>query len=426
MRLILFSLVASLLAATAALAGDVRAVRWDGPIGPVTAGYLEREIADANREQAELLVIGLDTPGGLDTAMRSIVRDIGTSAVPVAVWVGPSGSRAASAGCVIGLAAHLLLMAPGTNIGAAHPVSIGGGGVDSVMAGKVAHDAAAYVEALARQRGRNAEWARDAVEKSASISAEEAVRLRVADTLAADLPALLRALDGRPVTTATGPRVLATAGARLIEIRPDWRTDLLALLNDPNVAYILMLLGVYGLFFELANPGALFPGIFGAISLILGLYALSNLSLNYAGLMLIAAGLIMLLLEIKIVSHGLLAIGGVTALLLGSLMLVDSPFPFFRVSPGVIIPAVAITAAFFLFLVGKGILAQKRPLSTGTGALVGRTGTVRSRLAPRGTVFVDGTHWTADAVDGSGPIEPDTPVTVVGVEHLVLKVRRAS
>lgn len=424
MRLMLSALLAGLLAATVSLAADVRAVRWDGPIGPVTASYLKREIAAANRGGAELLVIGLDTPGGLDTAMRGIVREIGGSAVPVAVWVGPSGSRAASAGCVIGLAAHLLLMAPGTNIGAAHPVSIGGG-VDSVMAGKVVHDAAAYVEALARERGRNAGWARDAVERSASIPAEEAVHLHVADTLAADLPALLRAVDGRRVTTAAGPRTLSTAGARLIEIRRDWRTDLLALLNDPNVAYILMLLGVYGLFFELANPGALFPGIFGAISLVLGLYALSNLSLNYAGLLLLVAGLIMLLLEIKIVSHGLLTVGGVTALLFGSLMLIDSPLPFFRVSLGVIVPAVVVTAAFFLFLVGKGILAQKRPHSTGFEALIGRSGTVRLRLAPRGTVFLDGTHWTADAVDGSSPIEPGAPVTVVGVEHLVLKVRRA-
>lgn len=424
MRLTLLALLAGLIAVPAAKAGEVRTVRWDGPIGPVTAGYLNRQIVAANRDGIELLVIGLDTPGGLDTAMRSIIKEIGASRVPVAVWVGPSGSRAASAGCLIGLAAHLLVMAPGTNIGAAHPVSIGGGAIDSVMAGKVAHDAAAYAEALARERGRNAEWARDAVEKSAAVSAEEAVRLQVADFLARDLPELLRTADGRHVTTAAGGRDLATAGARLVLVRRDWRTDLLALLNDPNVAYILMMLGLYGLFFELANPGALFPGIFGAISLILGLYALSNLSLNYAGLLLMLAGAVMLLLEIKIVSHGLLTVGGVTALLIGSLMLIDSPFPFFRVSLAVIVPTVVLTTAFFLFLVGKGILAQKRPHSTGSGALVGQRGVVRERLAPRGTVFLDGTHWSAEAEAGSGPIEPGTPVRIVTVEHLVLKVRR--
>lgn len=402
---------------------EVRATRWDGPIGPVTARYLSREIRRANDAGAGLLVIGLDTPGGLDTAMREIVRAISASRTPVAVWVGPSGSRAASAGCVIGIAAHLLAMAPGTNIGAAHPVSIGGGAMDSTMSGKVAHDAAAYVEALAAERGRNAAWAREAVEKSASIAAEEAVRIQVADYLASDLAAVVRGANGRTVRAAGGPILLATAGARIVERVIDWRTRTMTLFNDPNVAYILLLLGIYGLFFELSNPGSLFPGVFGAISLVLGLYALSNLSVNYAGLLLIFLGAVMLLAEIKIPSHGLLTVGGITSLTLGSLFLIDSPLPFFRVSLALIVPAVLFTALFFLFLVGKGLAAQRRRVMSGEPALVGQVAEVRTRLAPRGAVFVQGTHWSAEAPE---PVEAGEKVVITAVEGLVLKVRRLS
>jgi membrane-bound serine protease (ClpP class) len=397
-------------------------IRWDGPIGPVAARYLEREISAADREHAVLLVIGLDTPGGLDVSMRTIVRAIHESPVPIAVWVGPSGSRAASAGCVIGLAAPILAMAPGTNIGAAHPVSIGGGTPNSTMAEKVENDAAAYVESLARERGRNVEWARDSVRKSLSASAEEAVRLGIADFLAADIPALLTAANGRTVRVRSDDRIIDTAGARVVTIDRDWRTGILATLNDPNVAYILLLLGIYGLFFELANPGALFPGIFGVVSLILGLYSLANLPVNWAGLLLLLAGAIMLLLEVKIVSHGLLAVGGIVSLVLGSLLLFESPVPAFRLSLGVIIPAVAITAAFFLWLVGKGVAAQRRPPVTGLSALLGRRGEVRVRLAPLGTVMLEGTHWSARA-EGGEPIEVDRTVRVVGVDGLLLKVR---
>ncbi|HEX7880196.1 MAG TPA: nodulation protein NfeD, partial [Candidatus Eisenbacteria bacterium] len=302
------------MAPAADAAAPARYLRWDGPISPAAADYLDREIQAAERDGAPLVIIGIDTPGGLDTSMRRIVRAIAASPVPVAAWVGPSGSRAASAGCVIGLAAHVLAMAPGTNIGAAHPVAVGGGAVDSTMAGKVANDAEAYVAALARQRNRNESWAREAVTKSLSASAEEAVRLGVADLVAVDPADLLHKLDGRSLATPGGTRTLSTLGLGIEERHRDWRTDLLALLTDPNVAYILLLLGMYGLFFELANPGALFPGVFGIVSLILGLYGLSNLPVSTAGLLLILAGLSMLLLEIKIASHGLLAIGGVVAL----------------------------------------------------------------------------------------------------------------
>jgi membrane-bound serine protease (ClpP class) len=411
---------AGLAAAETARSAPVPYLRWDGPIGPAAADYLAREIDAA--PAAPVIVIGLDTPGGLDTSMRKIIRAIGASPVPVVVWVGPSGSRAASAGCLIGLAAHVLALAPGTNIGAAHPVPVGAGKLDSTMAGKVVHDAEAYAAALARQRGRNEDWARRSVTESVSASAEEAVRLDVADLVADDPTALLAALDGRTVTTGAGPVVLATRGATLDERRRDWRTDLLALLTDPNVAYILLLLGVYGLFFELANPGSLFPGIFGVVALILGLYGLANLPVSTAGLLLLLAGLAMLLLEIKIASHGLLAIGGVVALAAGSLLLFESPLPFFRVSLGVIVPAVLITAAFVLFLVGKGLAAQRRPPVTGTPALVGRRGVAATRLAPRGSVFLDGTHWEAEAPADS-IVDAGQPVRVVAVERLSLKVR---
>ncbi|MDZ4806281.1 MAG: nodulation protein NfeD [Candidatus Eisenbacteria bacterium] len=399
-----------------------RAVRWDGPIGPAAADYLEREIRAADRDGIPLLILGLDTPGGLDTSMRRIVREIGASRVPVAVWVGPSGSRAASAGCVIGLSAPILAMAPGTNIGAAHPVPLGGGPVDSVMGSKILQDAEAYIGALARQHGRNETWARDAVRKSVSASAEDAVRLGVADLIASNLPELVAAIDGRTVRIATGSVTLALSGHPIDERRRDWRTSALALLNDPNVAYILLLLGVYGLFFELANPGSLFPGIFGVTSLILGLYALSNLPVNSAGLLLLVAGLAMLLLEIKVVSHGLLSLGGVAALVAGSLFLFESPSPVFRVSLTVIIPAVFLTAAFFLFLVGKGLAAQRRPPATGSSSLVGRLAVARTRLAPRGSVFVDGSHWRAEAPPDV-VIDPGQMVRILNVDRLSLNVR---
>jgi membrane-bound serine protease (ClpP class) len=400
----------------------VRSVRWEGPIGPVTARYLVAQINAAETSGAGLIVIGLDTPGGLDTSMREIIKAIGRSTVPVAVWVGPSGARAASAGCVIGLAAHLLAMAPGTNIGAAHPVSIGGGGMDSTMSSKVMQDAEAYAAALARERGRNEEWARRAVTRSVSVTAREAVDLKVADFLASDPAEVVRLANGRTVQTPAGSVLLSLDPTRIESRGLDWRTQVMALLNDPNIAYILLLLGIYGLFFELSNPGALFPGIFGAISLILGLYSLSNLSVNYAGLLLLLAGLIMLLAEIKVPSHGILTIGGVLALTLGSLFLIDSPLPFFRVSLTLIIPAVLATAAFFLFLVGKGLTAQKRRVRSGQEALIGGRGIARTPIDPRGTVFIEGTHWSAVSDE---PIASGEPVIVVHVEDLLLKVRRA-
>ncbi|TPW13871.1 MAG: hypothetical protein FD129_1191, partial [bacterium] len=359
---------------------------------------------------------------GLDTSMRRIVREIGAARIPVVVWVGPSGSRAASAGCVIGLAAPILAMAPGTNIGAAHPVSIGGGTIDSVLGGKILQDAEAYVTALARQRGRNETWARDAVRKSVSASAEDALRLGVADLLAADLATLVAAIDGRTVRTASGSVTLDLAGHPLEERPRDWRTNMLALLNDPNVAYLLLLLGLYGLFFELANPGALFPGIFGVLSLTIGLYALSNLPVNIAGLLLLLSGMAMLLLEIKVVSHGLLSLGGVTALLLGSLFLFESPSPVFRVSLSVILPAVLLTTAFFLFLIGKGLAAQRQSPATGSSSLVGRVAEARTRLAPGGSVFVDGSHWRAKAPPDV-VVDPGQLVRILSVDRLTLNVR---
>ena len=392
-------------------------------IGPISASFIVDAIAAAEEQDARAVVIELDTPGGLDTAMRQIIKAILASEVPVCVFESPEGARAASAGVYISYSAHVAAMAPGTNLGSATPVSMGGGEMDSTMVHKVVNDAKAYIQGLARMRGRNEEWAVDAVENAVSLPSEDAVEQNVVDFIANGRLDLLARMDGRTVKVGTDSTfVIRTSDAVIVDYLISFRYKVLSLLNNPNVAYLLLMLGFYGLFFELSNPGVIFPGVFGAICLILGLFALQSLSLNYAGLLLMALGAVLFLLETQITSHGLLAIGGTVSLMAGSLLLIDAPEPYLRVSLKVIILVVAVTAGFFLFAVTFAIRAQRRKVVSGKEGLVGMVGETRTVLSPSGTVFVAGEHWSAISESGE-PIPEGSQVEVVSVENLRLTVR---
>jgi membrane-bound serine protease (ClpP class) len=394
----------------------------EGTINPATAEYIQMLVRQGQERRAEAVILQLNTPGGLLEATRSIVQTLLQADVPIVVYVAPSGARAGSAGVFITLAAHIAAMAPGTNIGAAHPVGLGSGEMDSVMAEKLTNDAAAFARAIAQQRKRNARWAEDAVRRSISSTEREALRAGVIELIAPSLDSLIRLLDGRLVELPSGPKRLQTATARWEEIPMNWRQRLLALLSDPNIAYILLLLGIYGLLFELYNPGAIVPGVVGAICLILAAYALQMLPINYAGLALIAVAIILFLLELKVTSYGLLTVAGVIALLLGSVMLIDSPAEFLRISWSVIIPTVAGSVVFFGWILGKGIQAQlRRPRSGGEG-LLGQTAVVVEPIRPgmRGRVRLLGELWWATA---DHPLEVGTRVRVVAREGFVLHVQ---
>ncbi|MGZ8441678.1 MAG: NfeD family protein, partial [Candidatus Deferrimicrobiaceae bacterium] len=342
------------------------------PIGPVTADYLAAVIERAEGENATLLVVELDTPGGLDTAMRQMVQAIIRSRVPVAVYVSPSGARSASAGVLITLASDIAAMAPGTNIGAAHPVNLGGGSMDNTMSRKVENDAAAYARSLAARSGRNADWAESAVRESASLSGKDALEKKVIDLLSPSLADLLVRVDGRTVRKGEAVLTLRTKGAPVTRVPMGLRHRILSALADPNIAYILMMLGVYGIYFELASPGAVFPGVVGGISLVLGFYALQTLSANYAGFLLILLAVLLFFLELKIQSHGALAIGGIVAMVLGSLMLFrQSADPFLRVSWTVLVTMVALSAVFFAAVISLAVRSQLRKPSTGPEGMVG-------------------------------------------------------
>jgi membrane-bound serine protease (ClpP class) len=290
---------------------------YEGVINPVAAEYVQDAILTAQERQAQALLIRLDTPGGLDTSMRLIIKDITGATVPVIAYVSPSGGRAASAGVFITMAAHVAAMAPGTNIGAAHPVAMGGGEMDKTMREKVENDSAAYIKSIAEQRGRNAAWAENAVRKSVSATEKEALKLKVIDLVADDVPALLKMVNGRTVTLTTGSVTLRTDSSVIHDYPMSLRLNLLKALSDPNIAYILMTVGTIGLMAELYNPGAILPGIVGAISLILAFYSFQSLPVNYAGLLLMALGILFFILEASVTSYGLLAIGGVISMLLG-------------------------------------------------------------------------------------------------------------
>ncbi|MGZ8429367.1 MAG: NfeD family protein [Candidatus Deferrimicrobiaceae bacterium] len=390
-------------------------------INPVTADFLSSVIERAQEENAGLLVVELDTPGGLDSAMRQMVQEIIRTPVPVVVYVSPPGARAASAGVLITLAADVAAMAPGTNIGAAHPVGIGGGGMDNTMAKKVENDAAAYARSLAEKKGRNGEWAENAVRESASLTETDALRKNVIDLVAPSLAGLLSAVDGRVIEKEGKKITLRTKGAAVTRIPMGLRHRVLSVLADPNIAYILMMIGIYGIFFELSNPGAVFPGVVGGIALILGFYSLQTLSANYAGFLLIALALILFILEIKIVSHGALTIGGIISLVLGSLMLFRSSVdPYLRISWSVILTMVAVSAAFFGTVVTLAVRSQLRRPATGSEGLIGETGVAMADFTGKGKVFVVGELWDASC---DTPLRKGQEVMVEGRQGMTLVVK---
>ncbi len=411
------------------VAGGLRAgekvilIRVDGAIGPASAEYIVNSVDLAEKEHVEALVIEMNTPGGLLESTRRIVQSILSSSVPVIVYIYPAGSRAGSAGVFITLSANIAAMAPGTNIGAAHPVGGGvGSDTSSVMSEKITNDAAAFVRAIAQKRHRNAAWAEDAVRHSISNSESEALKDGVIDLVSPNLDSLLRQVNGREVETAAGMVTLKTADAKVEFVPMNWREEFLGVISDPNITYILMMIGIFGIMFELFNPGSILPGVVGAISLILAFYAFQTLPVNYAGLALILLAIVLFVAEIKIVSHGILAIGGVISMFLGSVMLIRSPFELVSISLTLIVTTVVVATVFFLWVVGLGLRAQQRKPTTGLEGMLGESGTVMTPIKPGsvGQVSVHGEIWKATA-DRS--LKVGEEIVVESSENWTLKVK---
>ena len=404
-------------------ANVVHKITIDGTINPVTTEFIIQSIENAEDANAEILVIEMDTPGGLMASMHEIVKAILASEVPVAVYVAPSGSRAGSAGVFITMAAHIAAMAPSTNIGSAHPVDLGGGqDTSQVMAEKIINDAVASIRAVAEKRGRNANWAEKAIRESANITETEALKQNVIDYIVPLVDSLLSEIDGKEIDVVNGKKILNTKNARIEEQNMTWRQKGLNVLSDPNIAYLLFLLGMAGIFFEIYNPGVVVPGVVGGISMILALYALHTLPVNYAGLLLIVLAVVMFLLEIKVQSYGVLSIGGVVSFVIGSIMLIDSPLPFLQISWQLILGAAITTAAFFVFAVGMAIRAQKKQITTGREGLIGEKGKAIENINPEGLIEVHGEIWNAFADE---KIKKDQKVEIIEVDskHLIVKVK---
>ena len=399
-------------------------VKIEGAINPVVAEFVANEIRSANTSSEELIVIRMDTPGGLDTSMRKIIKAIQSSKIPVASFVSPGGSRAASAGTFITIASHIAAMEPGTNIGAAHPVNLMGGGTGGqakVMEDKVVNDASAYIRSLAEKRGRNAHWAELSVRKSVSVSAEEAKRLNVIDLVAANLDSLVLALDKREVKLGGSIITLNTAEKNIIFKEMNSRQRILDIIASPNVAYVLMMLGLVGLYFELSNPGLILPGVVGSVSLVLALYAMQTLPINYAGLLLIILGVILLIAEVNVMSYGLLAMSGAISIFLGSIMLIDSDDPAMQISKMILYPTLGMT---FLFSIGSIYLAKKAHqlvTTTGMEGLLGEVGVVKETLNLEGRVLIHGEMWMAES---DTVISVGEKVSVEVVKGLKIKVRK--
>jgi membrane-bound serine protease (ClpP class) len=393
----------------------------DGVITSPTAKYIANSIKMRNKMEAEGLIILLDTPGGLDTAMRDIAKSILNAPLPIIVFVSPPGARAASAGVIITEAAHIAAMAPGTNIGAAHPVSIGlgGGGMDKTMSKKVENDAAAYARSIAKARGRSEEWAEKAVRKSESITAEEALKLNVIDFVAPDIDKLLVAIDQKEVNLAKGKKKISTKNAVINNKKMGTRQGILAAISDPNISYILLLIGLAGLYFELSTPGAILPGVIGGISLLLAFFGLSTLPVNYTGILMIIFGVILFIAEIKVMSHGILTVGGVISLIMGSLLLFDTTEPALRISLQVLIPAILVASGFFIVVIWLAIKAQMRKHFTGVEAMIGTEAEVVTDIDNEGKVFLKGEYWKATS---EKPIKKGAKVKVIKVEGLSLIV----
>jgi membrane-bound serine protease (ClpP class) len=421
-------------------AQTVISIKIDGAINPTAAAFIHRSIETAVREKAECMIIQINTPGGLLESTRMIVSDILNSPVPVIAFVAPGGAHAGSAGVFITMAANIAAMAPGTNLGAAHPVDLQGQ-QDVEMNDKATNDAAAFIRSISNQRHRNAEWAELAVRKSVSLTEQEALRQNVIDLIARNTTDLLQQIDGKAVIVAGGPgaaigssgatpgegtRILHTRSAQVEALEMGFTEKILDLISNPNLTYILFLLGLYGILFELYNPGSILPGIVGVISLILAFYSMQTLPVNYAGVALIIFAIVLFLLDIKLASHGLLALGGIVSLFLGSIMLIR-PGPdmeFARVSRTVIVAATTVTALFFLTVIGLGLRAQRRRPVTGPEAMTGIRGEAVDQLDPLGRVKIQGEYWKAESV--AGVINAGDKVRVTGVQDLKLYVERAT
>jgi membrane-bound serine protease (ClpP class) len=408
-------------------------------IGPATDDYIERALATATREQAELVIIQMDTPGGLDTAMRGIIKNITNSTIPVATFVAPTGARAASAGTYILYASHIAAMAPGTNLGAATPVQIGGmptpgdenkkkeskdktsqPAAGDAKTKKVINDAVAYIRGLAELHDRNQDWAEKAVREAASLQASEALKLNVIDIIADSVPDLLKKLDGHEVVVLGKKRTLHTSGLPVKQIEPDWRSRLLSVITNPNIAYILMLIGIYGLIFEFSNPGAIVPGTIGAIALLLALYSFQLLPINYAGVALILLGVALMVGEAFQPSFGMLGIGGTIAFVIGSIILMDTETPGFGIDISVIITFAATSVLVFIFVIGMAIKAKRRPVVSGMEELLGGEAIVDNDFDKEGTVSIHSEHWNAVTEQ---PLRKGQAVKVTNIKGLILHVK---
>jgi membrane-bound serine protease (ClpP class) len=433
----LLLVVALSLAPAHAVPAPVALVSIEGAIGPATADFVGRSLERAAKEGAPLVVLRLDTPGGLDSSMRDIIRDILASKVPVAAWVGPAGARAASAGTFILYASHIAAMAPATNLGAASPVAIGGApdagkpessGKDAkkgaasagdTMMRKATNDAAAYIRGLAQLRGRNAAWAERAVREAVSLSAAEARKINVVDLVADSVPALLQAVDGRMVEAAGAKLALATAGAEVSAIEPDWRTRVLSVITNPSVAYLMILVGIYALVFEFSNPGLILPGVVGAICILVAMYAFQLLPVNYAGLALLLLGVAFMVAEVWVTSHGALALGGLAAFVVGSVMLLDTDVPQFEIPYALIGGVTAASAAFLFLVLGMLVRSRRRPVVSGREELIGAPGEALEEIAAEGWARVHGERWR---VRTSVPLKRGQALRVAAIDGLVLEV----
>jgi len=408
---------------------QIKVLKVDGVINPVVTDFIHEEISKANEENAECLIIQLNTPGGLLKSTRLIVSDFLNSKVPVVIYVHPAGSQAASAGVFITLAAHIAAMSPGTNIGAAHPVLIGqGGSRDSIDVGmeKATNDAAAFIRTIAEKRGRNIEWAEKSVRQSVSISETEALKENVINIVAVNIDSLLASLEGYQVQTAGGSKTVHTKDKRVEFVEMSAVQKFLDLISNPDIAYIFMMIGIYGLIFELSNPGSILPGIVGVICLVLAFYSFHTLPVNYAGFTLILFAVILFIAEIKIVSHGLLGAGGIVSFIIGSVMLINTDISgdFLNISLSVIITVTILTALFFLFAVGKGIAAQRRKPATGSEALIGESGVALSNIGhSAGQIMLHGEIWNAECP--SGEINAGSNVIVTDLKGLNLVVKKS-
>ncbi len=401
----------------------VEVIKLEGTISPATVDYLKKVFNSMKERNTKCVIIQLDTPGGLDSSMRDIIKLIMNSEIPVVVYVSPRGARAASAGVFIALAAHILAMAPGTNIGAAHPVAFMGA-MDKTMEEKVVNDAASYIKSIAEKRGRNAKWAEESVRESASVTAREALNLKIIDVIAENIDELLEQLDGKEIEFPEGSVILHTKGAKIHFDQMGFKDRFLQKLADPNLAYILLMIGIWGIILEFSHPGVLLPGIAGAICLILSFFALQIIPFNLAGLLLIALAVILFILEVEITSYGALTIGGIIALTLGSLMLVDPGAIYITISWPYIISGVAVTSALFVFIISYTIKAQIKKPVTGIEAMIGEIGVARRDLHPTGKILIHGEIWNAFVKSPEEVIKKGDKVEVVDIRGMELQVKK--